>query len=440
VPTDLTETAALDRSGTIGESPAAGGWALVRTVYISAGLYAILYSPTLVVTATGITRQLAILGVLVAVAWIGSTRLSFVRVPTSAVIVFGYLLIALTFSQCLALLGGGDLLLKSLIVATFTGVLPLTYMMVLAVPANQPAVPFVARCAAMTGALQAVLIVADWWSPVVRQSFSAIVMQPKTLDEGFRAAGLTSMTGDGLSVSQAICGVCAMYLALGASSARLLAAWLGILALILAAMVFVGRTGFLMIAVFGAALLLLERRRGRTLLGLCFAVVVLLAGVMLVSMSISDERLADLFAEAVRSAFEAPLGLIAGEGFRTGSTDDLRTMIVLPHSLHGWLIGDGFYTNPSNTNANYMDTDIGYIRVLLYVGLAGSLMLYAWYVLIGVWTYCAVPGKRERTLCAGLVICLLISQIKFTFLLLAAPLGFTALLFLAALRDRARCT
>lgn len=440
MPTDAIETATIGRRREIGASMALRTWEVGRTAYVTAGLYAILYSPTLVVTAMGVARPLAMLGVLVAVAWIGRSRVTLVRVPMSAVIVLGYLLIALTVSQCLALLGGSDMALKGLIVATFTGVLPLTYTMVMAVPASRAAVPYVARCAAATGALQAIFILADWWSPAVRHAFSNIVVQPESLDAGFRAAGLTSMTGDGLSVSQAICGICAMYLAVGASGARATAGYLFVLGLILLAMVFVGRTGFVLIAVFGALLLALDRRRGRVLLGIGIAVILLLACIVMLSVTISDERLAALFTAAVSSAFEAVLGLVSGEGFRTVSTDDLSGMLVFPDSLRGWLIGYGFYASPVSPEGNFMGTDIGYLRMLLYVGVAGSLALYAWYVSVGAQMYVLVCGARERVLCVGLVICFLVSQIKFNFLLLTAPLGLTALLYFAALRDRCRCT
>jgi hypothetical protein len=413
---------------------------IARTAYIVAGLYAVLYSPNLAETGTGIARPLAIAGVLIVTAWIGKSRMSAIRVPIGAVGAVGYLLIALTFAQCLALAGGGDVSLKSFVVTAFTGVLPLTYIMVMAVPNDQPALLFLARCAAAIGALQAVFILGDWWSPAVREVFSGIVVQPESLDDGFRAAGLTSMTGDGLSVSQAICAICAAHLAVGTSSGRAMAGYLSALGLMLLAMVFVGRTGFVLIGAFGVLLLVFDQRRGRVLIGAGIAVALLLACTLLLSVSISDDRLAGLLSAAVSSAFEAVLGLAAGDGFRTASTDDLSAMIVFPDSIRGWLIGYGFYSNSVGSGGNFMGTDIGYLRMLFYVGLAGSMAIYAWYVGVGVWLFRVVPGGRDRLLCVGLISCFLLSQIKFNFLLLAAPLGFTALLFFAALRDRSRCT
>ena len=111
-------------------------------------------------------------------------------------------------------------------------------------------------------------------------------------------------------------------------------------------------------------------------------------------------------------------------------------MIVFPDTVRGWMIGYGYYNNPADPDANYMGTDIGYLRVLFYVGALGSILIYLWYLWIGYSTFRMLPKTQERILCSGLIGCFFLSQLKFSFLLLLAPMGFTLLLYLAALRGR----
>ena len=210
-------------------------------------------------------------------------------------------------------------------------------------------------------------------------------------------------------------------------------------ALILAAMVFVGRTGFVLVAVFTVFLLLFGQQRGRVVVGFLAAILLFLAGVWLTSIIIEEDRLAQMFSQAIASAFEAFTGIGDGDGLRTASTDDLWSMIVVPDSLSGWLIGDGFYSSPVDPNGNYMGTDIGYLRLLLYVGVLGSLAIYTWYLSMAAWSSRVFQRHQDRMFCGGLICCFFVSQIKFGFLLLSAPLGFTLLLGFAAVREPIRC-
>lgn len=411
-------------------------WRAVHGLFIVSGLYAILYSPVVAVTRTGVVRPLVILGLLLLLA--ASARAGFLdmRVPRAVITAAVALFIVLAAGQTIAFFGGADLFLRSFILGVFTGVLPLTFLIVWLVPERREVLEYLIRATAVLGSLQSFLIVADWISPTVRAMFGVLVMQPETLDQGIRAAGLTSMTGDGLSVSQAICAVCAMYLAVTADRIRAMIGWGSAVLLITATMMFVGRTGFVLIGFFAMFLVVFERRRMRVVSGALMLCLVLAGTVWAVMSYIDDERLAPLFSRVVSHAFEAVIGVGEGEGLHTASTQDLGSMIVFPDTVRGWMIGYGYYNNPADPDANYMGTDIGYLRVLFYVGALGSILIYLWYLWIGYSTFRMLPKTQERILCSGLIGCFFLSQLKFSFLLLLAPMGFTLLLYLAALRGR----
>lgn len=421
--------------------PRAAGWLLraSRLLFILAALYAILYSPVVAVTKTGLVRPLVAVGLLVLLAEAAREGVLDLRLPKPVISAGAWLFAALAVSQWIAFLGGGDLFLRSLVIAVFTGVLPLTVLIVWIVPPERGVLSYLTRATACLGMLQSVFIIADWTVPAVRALFGLLVVQPESLDQGIRAAGLTSMTGDGLSVSQAICAVCAMYLAVTAERWRAVLGWGTGLLLILATMMFVGRTGFVLIGFFGLFLAVFERRRKRVLIGALVLAALLGGGIWAIMLSIQDERLSAIFSRVVSHAFEAVIGVGEGEGPGTKSTEDLKSMIIFPDGAREWLIGDGFYNNPADPDANYMGTDIGYLRLLFYVGLLGSAMIYLWYLWAGFSAVRRLLGREEQILCAGLVACFFLSQLKFSFLLLVGPMGFTLLLYFASVRQAQRC-
>jgi hypothetical protein len=62
------------------------------------------------------------------------------------------------------------------------------------------------------------------------------------------------------------------------------------------------------------------------------------------------------------------------------SNDRLMNMYVFPDNAKTWIIGDGYFDGPSNTDPYYvgptmtgfyMWTDVGYLRFIFYFGLIG---------------------------------------------------------------------
>lgn len=92
----------------------------------------------------------------------------------------------------------------------------------------------------------------------------------------------------------------------------------------------------------------------------------------------------------LRFGFEGFFSLFESGEWEVNSNNTLRSMYVFPDNLKTWMIGDGYFNNPSGdlnylgkiTQGYYMNTDVGYLRFIFYFGLLGlsffSLMiLYA---------------------------------------------------------------
>lgn len=73
--------------------------------------------------------------------------------------------------------------------------------------------------------------------------------------------------------------------------------------------------------------------------------------------------------------FEALISLFRGKGLSTTSTAELFGEMYFRVPIKTLLIGDGYYTDPV-TGAYYMNTDSGYMRVILYTGLPGLAILF----------------------------------------------------------------
>ena len=84
--------------------------------------------------------------------------------------------------------------------------------------------------------------------------------------------------------------------------------------------------------------------------------------------------------EDIRFAFEGFFSLAEKGEWDVNSNDRLMDMIVFPDNAKTWIIGDGYFDGPSNTDPYYvgptmtgfyMWTDVGYLRFIFYFGLVG---------------------------------------------------------------------
>lgn len=84
--------------------------------------------------------------------------------------------------------------------------------------------------------------------------------------------------------------------------------------------------------------------------------------------------------EDIRFAFEGFFSLAEKGEWYVSSNDRLMTMYVFPDNAKTWIIGDGYFDGPTNTDPYYvgppmtgfyMWTDVGYLRFIFYFGLIG---------------------------------------------------------------------
>lgn len=86
-----------------------------------------------------------------------------------------------------------------------------------------------------------------------------------------------------------------------------------------------------------------------------------------------------MFYDNVRFAFEGFFYLYEQGVWNTNSTNILENMYRLPETTKTWLIGDGYFDNPTTDpyyvghmwKGFYMGTDVGYLRFVFYFGLSG---------------------------------------------------------------------
>lgn len=90
-----------------------------------------------------------------------------------------------------------------------------------------------------------------------------------------------------------------------------------------------------------------------------------------------------LFRDNLRFAFEGFFNYFEQGEWTTTSTERWETMFIWPESLKTWLIGDGYFDGPSDTDPYYVGpfnpgfykwTDIGYHRFIYYFGLIGLVL------------------------------------------------------------------
>lgn len=103
--------------------------------------------------------------------------------------------------------------------------------------------------------------------------------------------------------------------------------------------------------------------------------------------------------------FEALISLFNGKGLSTSSTSELFSEMYFSMPFKTLVIGDGYYTDPF-TGSYYMNTDSGYMRVILYLGLPGLVMMLVFQY------YIFKMGHLEKHIRRLLWIFIIILQVK----------------------------
>ncbi|MBE7357812.1 hypothetical protein CSPB12327_02870 [Campylobacter sp. RM12327] len=75
--------------------------------------------------------------------------------------------------------------------------------------------------------------------------------------------------------------------------------------------------------------------------------------------------------------FEMFINYFKTSTFETASTNELKEMFIFPNEIKSWIIGDAYWYNPLKDNFYYMNTDVGYLRLIFYFGLIGLFFYFS---------------------------------------------------------------
>lgn len=118
----------------------------------------------------------------------------------------------------------------------------------------------------------------------------------------------------------------------------------------------------------------------------------------------------DTFKEDLRFGFEGFFSLWEKGSWEVASNEKLTNMYVFPDNLKTWIIGDGYFSSPRDTDpyftgelvgGYYMGTDAGYLRFIFYFGLIGLSAISA--VLIKSAMICYDAFKEYKTMFIALL-------------------------------------
>ncbi|MDX6190117.1 hypothetical protein SGQ83_12220 [Flavobacterium sp. Fl-318] len=139
-----------------------------------------------------------------------------------------------------------------------------------------------------------------------------------------------------------------------------------------------------------------------------------------------DDKLIETIQVASEFGFEMFYNYFNEGSLSTGSTDEMKEMYKLPNNSVTYLFGDGiFYANQLNDSSGYyMGTDIGFLRLVYYFGIIGSLLFFLLQFVVLCKSISYVINKRVKIL-------FIVSM--FLFLLVLNFKGLTDLIFLNVL-------
>lgn len=106
------------------------------------------------------------------------------------------------------------------------------------------------------------------------------------------------------------------------------------------------------------------------------------------------EAFYDENSQLVEFGFEMFFNFFSGDGLTTGSSDQLSEVFYLPDNLLTFIIGDGRCTDPNDSLAYYMNTDLGICRQIFYFGFTGFIVWVVYYYQLYKATSCNYPHYR----------------------------------------------
>ncbi|EIW89365.1 hypothetical protein AGRI_04667 [Alishewanella agri BL06] len=182
------------------------------------------------------------------------------------------------------------------------------------------------------------------------------------LNVDWRLRGIAAAGGASLSIFLAFSVMCAII----CNKAKLLSSsiCLAYIVVIIFAQFFVARTGLILSLVMFSYWLIAELLRFRT--GF-YLVLIILCFVLISSFSAFYNELSSI----LPFALELFYNFFSGEGFETGSTNDLFEMLVFPEHPAYLLFGFGCFEN-----CQFYRSDSGYLKSISAVGIILSVVIY----------------------------------------------------------------
>lgn len=105
------------------------------------------------------------------------------------------------------------------------------------------------------------------------------------------------------------------------------------------------------------------------------SIVIIASCIAIVIISLDQETKEELLV-IVDFGFELFINLTSSGEITTSSTEIMKNMYIFPDNIKTWIIGDALFTNPNDGGIYYMETDIGYSRLLFYFGILGTLSYF----------------------------------------------------------------
>lgn len=220
---------------------------------------------------------------------------------------------------------------------------------------------------------------------------------------GYRGLALSSSGFFGLSSAYAV--ACVLYFTRGNTLFKNIFIKYIVFILMFSGVFFAGRTGFIALPfIFVIELIKVIKNRKRVFCKdnkknlILFAIfTVIFCVVIAITMQIPK------FSDMYNYAFELFRNVFSGKGFTTTSTDNLLNMYNVDMSFKTFMVGDGIYTVTQNgVESYYMNTDVGYLRKVLYFGIIGFILSYIFQLCI----FGKVENKKELALLMSLLLVL----------------------------------
>jgi hypothetical protein len=227
--------------------------------------------------------------------------------------------------------------------------------------------------------LQAFFVLISFINPSIRDFFSAITINKGNIDidHPFRFRGLHDSGGFNLSAFLGIGFIYSMFSFLRINDQHMLkkVAMTFISIILFVSVALVGRTGFVVI---GIGFFLLAIRWPINTVRMALYGIAIGAIMFIIAQLIFIEKFNYFNATIFNYAFELFLNAQDGQGFRTDSSDDLKSMLFIPNFFN-IVFGSGSF---DTTYAGVPRSDSGYLKTLLAYGAFGFIAIYGSYFFI----------------------------------------------------------